>query len=600
MSESNRPAVDASANKPRLLDLSLQRGVSGVQQLRFGFVGRRKSRTEAIRSWRSGLRVLIIHGMGGLGKTALCTEIAPILARHLARTAGSKGNGSILALDGRTAGRRSRPIESLWEEVAAAESDEAWQDRLAEFQPDGVTGEATAAAVLELAGRRGALLVYLDDAESLQTRLGSGDEGNAIGQWVDAEITAFWLRLATAAAPDGRFGLLASSRYLPNDGEGPTLPVEAHLPLPVMSRMDVVKHLRWFPTLSRASAEDWEWLATEVIDGHPRTIEYLAELARIRATQVGEPGRGYRGNDWRGVVLDPLLPSTRKRVDADLLLPRVWEAIGDAAREHLGRLSLLVSPAPWPLVEHSEVKIGTGRALIRAGLLSPFLSPDGRATWWAPHRLVVELAETRWTGDRVAAHRMFGEWLAKHAEEDRGTNFLTAAAEHLLLTGDGDVAWATVGRLILALRHVGWYQQALRWLERVLAAEPSGTRRALALTFWVQIGRMAGEPPAQAESLLQEAEGLVEREDLSFVLDELGKLHSRQGRLQDAAKVLSRSVQVGSEAKGELHPDVAASLTSWRACFRRRVILREPGRSWSSYRRLRSASMVCAATTPRR
>ena len=43
----------------------------------------------------------------------------------------------------------------------------------------------------------------------------------------------------------------------------------------------------------------------------------------------------------------------------------------------------------------TEVKIGTGRARIRAGLLSPFLSPDGRATWWAPHRLVVELAETR-------------------------------------------------------------------------------------------------------------------------------------------------------------------------------------------------------------
>jgi hypothetical protein len=83
-----RPPVDVLAPRRRRELVALSRisehrrveGYQGVRQLRFGFVGRRAPRAEAIRSWRQGQRLLVVQGLGGLGKSALCTELAPILA----------------------------------------------------------------------------------------------------------------------------------------------------------------------------------------------------------------------------------------------------------------------------------------------------------------------------------------------------------------------------------------------------------------------------------------------------------------------------------------------------------------------------------------
>lgn len=70
----------------------------GVERLEFGFIGRRRSRSELYRRWKQGERLIVVQGLGGLGKTTLCTEMLPILARMA-------GMGdSILALDGRAAG----------------------------------------------------------------------------------------------------------------------------------------------------------------------------------------------------------------------------------------------------------------------------------------------------------------------------------------------------------------------------------------------------------------------------------------------------------------------------------------------------------------
>ncbi|PYQ60872.1 MAG: hypothetical protein DMF53_16200, partial [Acidobacteria bacterium] len=101
------PAVDLGEEKRRTFERldkaggsqRVERGIRGVQRLRFGFVGRRKERAAALRRWRRGQRQLVVLGLGGLGKTALCTEIAPLLARDL-----KPGGAPILALDGRHAG----------------------------------------------------------------------------------------------------------------------------------------------------------------------------------------------------------------------------------------------------------------------------------------------------------------------------------------------------------------------------------------------------------------------------------------------------------------------------------------------------------------
>ncbi|HEY4564713.1 MAG TPA: CHAT domain-containing protein, partial [Thermoanaerobaculia bacterium] len=140
------PAVDLGEEKKRTFEPRLdraggsqrvERGIRGIQRLRFGFVGRRKERAEALLRWHRGQRQLVVLGLGGLGKTALCTELAPLLARDL-----KPGGAPILAFDGRHAGAQPNPVLALWQEVQAAVSGDAWSQTLADLQRDGVTGEA--------------------------------------------------------------------------------------------------------------------------------------------------------------------------------------------------------------------------------------------------------------------------------------------------------------------------------------------------------------------------------------------------------------------------------------------------------------------------
>jgi hypothetical protein len=187
-----------------------------VRRLRQGFVGRRRIRAALLRRWKYGDRVLVVCGLGGLGKTAACTDAVPRLAR---RMGGPPVR--VLALDGRAAAERSKnhsPIQALWEQVQAARDDAAWSQALADLQKEGVTGAALAAAIAALAEMEGGLLLYLDDAESLQKPLEkvAAQDSAHIGQWRNADLGVWWRTLIEMAKPVGRFAVVASSRYTPD------------------------------------------------------------------------------------------------------------------------------------------------------------------------------------------------------------------------------------------------------------------------------------------------------------------------------------------------------------------------------------------------
>ncbi len=275
-------------------------GIAGVQQLRFGFIGRRWPRGEALRRWRAGQRVLVVAGLGGLGKTALCGELLRLFGREL----------PVLALDGRFAGSQPKPLLALWQEVQAARRDDAWSTELAAVQEGGLGGRQLAQAVALLARHAGGLIVYLDDAESLQE---APAPGATLGRWQDGEIGTWWQSLVSLAENGGRFALVASSRYRP---EGTA--EEALLTLPPMSRWEIVRLMTWMPTLRRLPPEDRDWL-TQQVDGHPRTIEYLEVLAKRKSESLAPPGQAFRG-EWRRQVLEPILEKAGEELDADLLL----------------------------------------------------------------------------------------------------------------------------------------------------------------------------------------------------------------------------------------------------------------------------------------
>ncbi|HND52051.1 MAG TPA: tetratricopeptide repeat protein, partial [Pirellulaceae bacterium] len=576
------PVVDPQAvaspfvGRRRHVDRLERRG-EGVERLKFGFIGRRKSRSELYRKWRAGARLLIVQGLGGLGKTTLCTEMLPLLSKQ------AGGDVCRVVLDGWAAGQSTAPAEHLWRQIEAHGSGEAWQAtlaRLREPQSDGRElgfGEAAARALLALPEGK-PLLVYLDDAESLQAEPGAGEQ---LAEWRDAELATFWRTLSAAIRPEGRVGMLVSCRFAI---EGAT--TDQYLRLPELPKPEMVKLLRWFETLSKLPTAEIDWLASEVLDGHPRTVEFLEGLARERfLTQLSSPTNEYRGPNWRDDLLKPVLPATRKKVDADLLLPRLWAAIPADARELLGRCSVLDAPAPWPAIldlaselvaaEHPaeeapvDEQLGTveSRAaalawrLVDAGLLSPFAWTERRDDWWGPHGLVSQFVRSQWQGDSRSVHRRVGEWYARQFESSGDALIADRAVTHLLAAGEANAAWPVARLIVLALRKAGRFRDALKQVERVLDVRPTGPARGNALTFSVQLGILSGALPIDAEARLTEAEKLVLPTDRSFVLDELAKLYQRRGDFKRARTALERSIAVGMEVFGtEEHLSLAFSL----------------------------------------
>ncbi|MCC6552280.1 MAG: tetratricopeptide repeat protein, partial [Polyangiaceae bacterium] len=546
------PDLGRNERRRVMARLNASRGPAGVERLKFGFVGRRSVRAEVLLRFREGARALVVQGLGGLGKTALCAEMAPSLAREISgKGADGKPNEvRVVALDGRSAGRQADPVSALWEQVQSLAEDDVWDAVLGALQRDGITGEALAGALLSLARREGGLLVYLDDAESLQVPVGEGE----LGAWRSPALEGFWRELLAAAGREPRFAVLASTRYVPA-GLSPA----ALYSLPVMRDIDLVRLVPWWPALDGLRGADLAWLVSR-IDGHPRSLQWLDGLARRRAEALSAPGRPFAG-DLRRDVIERVLPERDATISTDLLLPWLIEAVGAEARAHLRRCAVLEEPAPWGALAALEGAPGTGKRLVEVGLLSAFEAPRGGEPLWSPHRMVAEAAGRGSREDEIEAHRRVGMWFRARWEEDQNALGPAAgAARHLCAAGEGDAAWGPARRMVLARRHAGRYREALGWVQRALGAGATGARRGVALAFEVQLGTLGGVAPAEVEARLEEALGFVGEEDQSFVLDELGKWYHHHGRLREAADALERSVALESKLKGEEHPDVAASL----------------------------------------
>lgn len=331
--------------------------VVGIQQLRHGFIGRRSAKAVAISRWRHHRQqLLVIYGLGGLGKTTLCAELLRILPK-----------GKVLALDGRFAGAQDNPFSAFWSELEVARShDEKWPITLGELQEkNDDEADALAQAIDFLYRLEGGLTVYLDDAESLQEELPNTDD---LGRWKSDPLKKWWRSMVQKTDQEG-FGLIASSRFRPEGTKSGILALEP------MSQWEILRLMSWMPTLRALPHDDRDWLAKKVA-GHPRTVEWLEVLASAAVEQEA-PQNGaeeIKKEDWRPKILEPILKEAGEKIDDDLLLEQIWNVLDSDSRDHLGRASVLSRPAPWDLIRHLESASGTGLRLRDAGLLSPFQS----------------------------------------------------------------------------------------------------------------------------------------------------------------------------------------------------------------------------------
>ncbi len=526
--------------------------ISGLPVLERGFIGRRSAQYEILRRVeRDGHRLLVLQGLGGLGKTALASRLLTLFA--------SRPEDQLILRCNELEGS----IDPLLELRAQAEQHgrshglPLWHERMEELRvkwPEPVEGFT--AVVRALREVRPHLALYADNAETLQTGPRT-DDPQALGNWRPG--IEVWWRALERLADEGEGVILLSTRYL-----WPGLRRDVYLGVEPMNAADCLQMIDSFPSLARLPREVRAEVA-ERVDGHPRTIELLAGLV-ARQREVVTERSAPRTGAWRRLI-EPILPEQDGRITADLLVREIWHRLSRQARAHGRRLSVLFNAAPPFVVD----QLGGARdELIRASLLTRYRRRAETAegsVWldrWGFHSLVKEfIAGTMRKGQRLRAHRAAGDAFELWSEKpDSSLGEQIEGVLHLHFIGEGNRSWPMVKDCALWLRSLGQFAEARWLLEGCIDAGAGGETQALVLVLLSEIRQAQGEAGAEINVLISRALELATTDETrGLAIAEEGRLLQVQGDYAAAEGKLLEAVALLKRAGGlEEHPDLEASL----------------------------------------
>jgi tetratricopeptide (TPR) repeat protein len=319
------------------------------------FVGRRAELRNLLGVLRGNRAGVVIHGIGGVGKSTLAAQLVEQLGPDRGLVVGVSGATSLIV---------DLVLETLRSELVAYAVDRGLDDRDSLRQIAVALDDARRPwrdrldLIRRLLLPRLPVLLVVDNAEDLLTEDSNGR------QLADADLGAFlaaWVQAAPAAK------LVVTSRY-------PfTLPGGIHRRLRwhhlgPLSLAETRKLIWRLPALDALSATDQQ-RAYAVVGGHPRTMEYLDALLRggdavfpdvadrleavIADRGVADPQR------WMADVegdLDRALAETVTLAADDVLLDDLLASLDDAppAPDLLRRLAIYRRPvddvgAAWQL-----------------------------------------------------------------------------------------------------------------------------------------------------------------------------------------------------------------------------------------------------------
>ncbi len=504
--------------------------VSGLPVLEQGFIGRRGQQHEARRRVHEGQRLLVFQGLGGLGKTALASQL---VSRVFAPEAPDQ-----LIL-------RCAEVDDLRDAVAElrAQAEQHgrdhgfayWDERtrdLRERFSDPATGFGE--VIRALRRDRPNLVLYADNAESLQAGP-SSDDPEILGSWRPGVEP--WWREMERLADDGVL-VLASTRYAWS-GLGP----RSHLGVGPLIPADSLRMIDSFSALQDLPLNVRTRLAAKV-DGHPRTIEFLDRLIALRRAELGAERE--IGDAWREIV-EPVLPEQAEQIRADLLLEKLWERLSEPAREHARSLTVLRRPAPVFVID----RMGEARdELIRAGLLTRYRervnakSASRRHDRWGLLRLAKDFIESRTGGAQdLSAHQAAAAWEAWLGRPNSLRGDQQEAIYHLQTIHEGDRAWPIVLDHVIWLCDRAGYRESRRILEAQEAVGATGDAAVLCLLLLAQVRREGGERGNDLNQLLHQALGRAPSPARRrSILLELGSLLRDEGSLTEAERILREAL----------------------------------------------------------
>ncbi|MGY1401291.1 CHAT domain-containing protein [Streptomyces sp. SS10] len=376
--EPNRGEASAGAASPEV-PLALPLG---------SFVGRRAQLRVALNALADDGTGLVVHGVGGVGKTAFVGELLRLRASSAPPVLLKGPVGPDEILRGAADALAEETDDLRMFELVDAER--PWSGRLAVLASLTAT-DAHAGAAEEARptadGPTRSLTVVLDDFEANLTR---DPEGRT--RFTDPELADFltaWTTLLTSTS------LVIVSRHPLPTAAGPASRRLRRLPLPPLT-LDETDLMRLRLPLSRKLPwTKWQEIR-QVVGGHPRTYAYLEALLGAGrptddlAARVGRLGGGL--DAARARVRGQVRPAVQEALSltaADTLLGDLLSTLDPTSHALLHRAAVHRAPVPASAFTGPEGAEGT-RERLNALAASGLLAEDGKdpagAPLWSVHR----------------------------------------------------------------------------------------------------------------------------------------------------------------------------------------------------------------------